>query len=109
MIVFSGSSIGALECEGVSRGSVLAILVEFTRPRSLQEFQIKNKRFEMFDPSSPAGRGYKTHYYVDEGFMITTYKGRAIGLVYVAAQKDIHLCPKYYQDPKAFAAVSLVP
>ena len=75
--------------------------------RKLHEFQIKNKTFEVFDPSSPPKRGYKTYYSVKDGFMINTYKGQAVGLVFIAAQKDIHLCAEYYQDPKAFVEVGL--
>jgi hypothetical protein len=107
MIVFSGSKIGALECERVPNRTVLAVIVKFSRPKKLQEFQSKNKTFEVFDPSSPPKRGYKTYYYVKDGFMINTYKGQVVGLVFIAAQKDIHLCPEYYQDPKAFVEVGL--
>ena len=53
--------------------------------------------------------GYKTYYYANEGFLINSYKGQVVGLVYVAAQKDIHLCPEYYADPKGFVEVGLVP
>ena len=108
MIVFSGSKIGALECERVPKRTVLAVIVKFSRPKKLQEFQIKKKTFETFDPSSPPKRGYTTYYSVQDGFMINTYKGQVVGLVYIAAQKDIHLCPEYYQDPKAFVEVGLV-
>lgn len=41
--------------------------------------------------------------------MINTYKGQMIGLVYIAAQKDIYLCPEYCEDPKAFVEVGLIP
>src|SRR5262245_16393920 len=76
MIVFSGSKIGALECEGVPKRTVLAVIVKFNRPKNLKEFQIRNKRFKVFDPSSPPKRGYKTYYYVEDGFMVNTYKGQ---------------------------------
>jgi len=52
---------------------------------------------------------YKTYYYLREGFMINTYRGQVIGLVYIAEQKDIQLCPEYYADPKAFVEVGLFP
>jgi hypothetical protein len=107
LVVFSGSRIGALECERVPKHTVLAVFVKFNRPKKLQDFQLRGKRFSVFDPSSPPKRGYKTYYYVEVGFMINTYKGRVIGLVYIARQKDIHLCPEYYEDPKAFVAVGL--
>jgi hypothetical protein len=109
MVVFSGSKIGALECERVPNRTVLAVIVKFNHPRNLQDFKIKKKRFKIFDPSSPPNRGYKTYYYVEDGFMINTYKGKVIGLVYIAAEKDFYLCPEYYHDPKAFVEVGLVP
>ena len=109
MVVFSGSKIGALECERVPKRTVLAVIVKFSRTKSLQDFKIKNKRFRVFDPSSPPKRGYKTYYYVEDGFMINTYKGKVIGLVYIAAQKDVYLCPEYYNDPMAFVEVGLEP
>ena len=108
MIIFSGSKTGALECQQVPKQTVLAVIIKFNRPRKLKDFQIKNKRSQVFDPSSPPKQGYKTYYYVQDGFMINTYKGQVVGLVYIASQKDIHLCPEYYQDPKAFVAVGLV-
>lgn len=109
MIVFSGSKIGALECKQVPKRTVLAVILRFSRPRRLREFQLKNKQFRVFDPSSPPKLGYKTCYYAQDGFMINSYKGKVIGLVYIAAQKDIHLCPEYYEDPKAFVEVGLIP
>jgi len=109
MIVFSGSNIGALECKLVPKRTVLAIIIKFSRPRSIKTFHLKNRKPKIFDPSSPPKQGYKTYYYEPEGFMINTYKGEVIGLVYVASQKDIHLCPEYYDDPRAFVDVGLVP
>ena len=109
MIVFSGSKIGALECERVPKRTVLAIIVKSNHPKDLQAFRIRDKTFKVFDPSSPPKRGYKTYYYVEDGFMINTYKGQVIGLVYIAAQKDLYLCPEYYEDPKAFVEVGLIP
>jgi len=106
MIVFSGSRIGVLECPRVPKGTVLAITVKFGSPKSLKEIKPKNKRFRVFDPSSSANHGYKTYYY---GFMINTFKGKVIGVVYIAEQKDVHLCAPYYEDPKAFVAVGLLP
>ena len=109
MIIFSGSRIGVLECPRVPKQTVLAITVKFSRPRRLQEIKPKNKRFTVFDPSSPPKRGYKTYYYVDDGFMINIFKGKVIGVVYIAAQKDVHLCEQFYEHPKAFVAVGLLP
>jgi hypothetical protein len=65
MIVFSGSKIGALECERVPKRTVLAIIVKFSRPKNLQEYKITHKQFKVFDASSPPKRGNKTYYYVE--------------------------------------------
>lgn len=108
MIIFSGSKIGDLECKQVPKGTVLAVIIKFSRPKRLREFQLKNRRFKIFDPSTPPNMGYKTYYYAKDGFMINTFKGQVIGLVYIAAQNDVHLCPEYYEDPKAFVAVGLM-
>ena len=75
------------------------MIIKFNRPRKLRDFQL-SKKFTVFDPSHPPNIGYKTYYYANEGFPINSYKGQVIGLVYVAAQKDIHLCAEYYKDPK---------
>ena len=103
MIIFSGSKIkiGSLECERVPKRTVLAVIIRFGRPKKLQEFKIKNKRSRVFDPSSPPKRGYKTYYYVQDGFMINTYKGQVVGLVYVAlwAQKRFFSEPALSQEP----------
>ena len=109
MIIFSGSKIGFLECARVPKGTVLAVIVRFARPRRLQDFLLKQKKFKVFDPSHPPDMGYKTYYYERDGFLINSYKGQAIGLVFIAAQKDVHLCPEYYKDPKGFVELSLVP
>ena len=108
MIIFSGGEIGAGECKRVPNRTVLAVIVGFSRPMRLRKFQLKDKQFKVFEPSSPPKLGYKTYYYVQDGFMVNTYKGKVIGLVYISAQKDIHLCPEYYEDPKAFVAVGLI-
>ncbi len=108
-VIFSGGKIGLSECKGVPKGTVLAVIVRFRSPRKLQEFTLKRERFTVFDPSNPPKRGYKTYYYARDGFMINTYRGKAIELVYLAAKKDIPLCPDYYKDPKGFVEVGLIP
>lgn len=109
MVVFSGSNIGRLACERVPKRTVLAVIVTFRTPKKLEPFKLKNRRFTVFDPSYPPNAGYKTYHYVRDGFMINTHNGEAIGLVYIAAEKDVHLCPEYYDDPKAFVEVGLIP
>lgn len=109
MIILSGNTLGVLECKRVPKQTVLAVIIRLKTPKKLREFQVKNKRFKTFDPSSPPGTGYRAYYDAQDGFLINTYKGQVIGLVYLATQKDAHLCPEYYKDPKAFVAVGLLP
>ena len=45
----------------------------------------------------------------NESTVHQSYRGQMIGLVYIAEQKDIQLCPEYYADPKAFVEVGLFP
>ena len=108
-VIYSGSKIGLAECKRLPKGTVLAVIIRFRTPRNVQDFKLKGKRFQIFDPSIPSKRGYKTYYFVQDGFMINTYKGKAIELIYLAAQNDKHLCPEYYQDPKGFVEVLLEP
>ena len=109
MVIFSGSDIGLLDCEEVPKQTVLAITIRFKAPKKLHEFKVENSRFKTFDPSSPTGAGYKTYFDMKDGFMVNTFQGQVIGLVYIATEKDTHLCPEYYEDPKAFVEVGLVP
>jgi hypothetical protein len=105
----SGATIDVAECKQVPKQTVLAVIITYNAPKKLRGFQVKNKQFRTFDPSSPPGAGYKTYYDAKDGFMINTYKGQVIGLVYLPTQKETHLCPEYYKDPKAFVEVGLVP
>jgi len=109
MVIFSGSKIGLAECNRVPKLTVLAVIIRFNSPKKLKDFQLKGQPFKLLDPSSPPNHGYKTFYYVKEGFMINAYKGKAIGLVFIAEQDDMHLCPEYYKDPKAFVEFGLFP
>lgn len=49
MIVFSGSKIGALECERVPKRTVLAIIVKFSRPKTCErsEFATNRSRYSI--------------------------------------------------------------
>lgn len=108
MVIFSGSTIGVLECNRVPKGMVLAVIVKFRSPRKLQDFKLQRARFTTFDPSEPPKHGYKAYHYRREGLIINTYEGKAIALVDLAVENDIPLCPEYYDDPKAFVAIGLM-
>ncbi len=108
LIIFSGSNLGDGKCSKLKEGTVLAISVKFNHPPRLDDFPLSNKKAIVFDPSSPTGHGYKAYYYQDEGFIISTFEGRVLQVVYIAEQKDIHHCREYYRDPKGFVAVGLI-
>jgi hypothetical protein len=84
-------------------------VVKFNRPQNLKNFLIKTEPATVFDRSSPPDQGYKTYYYKKAGFLVNTYKDHVVGLVYIASEDDMHRCPQYYSDPKAFVEIGLVP
>jgi hypothetical protein len=107
-IIFSG---GALDtsCPKLPVGIVLAVAVKFKSPPLLKNFRLKNQKEIFFDPSNPPNEGYKGYYYPKEGFIVSSFEGRVLEVVYIAKQEDLHLCPEFYDDPKGFVEVSLYP
>jgi hypothetical protein len=105
VIIYSGGGTGPGECRGVPKGTVLAVIVRFRDSKKLQEFKLNRERVTTFDSSEPPRRIYKAYYYAREGFIINTYKGNAFQLAYIAAQRDIPLCPEYYDEPKDFVVI----
>jgi hypothetical protein len=83
-------------------GTVLLIEVKLTIPVDIGALQIDKKRFRTFDPSSPPNIGYKGYIDKKDGLVIKTYKGKVLQLDYIAAKKDVPLCPSYYEDPESF-------
>ena len=108
-IIFSGGDFGNKICPKMPVGTVLAVVVEFKSPQPLKNFRLKNQKEIFFDPSSPPNHGYKGYYYPKEGFIISSYEGGVVTVIYVAQQKDLHLCPEYYKDPKGFVEVGIYP
>jgi hypothetical protein len=88
---------------------VLAVAVKFKSPPLLKNFRLKNQKEIFFDPSNPPNEGYKGYYYPKEGFIVSSFEGRVLEVVYIAKQEDLHLCPEFYDDPKGFVEVSLYP
>lgn len=109
VIIYSGADYlkGPSECKGIPKGTVLGIIVRFRGLKKLEEFKLKRERVTTFDSSEPPRRIYKAYYYAREGFIINTYKGKAFQLAYIAAEKDIPLCPEYYDEPKDFVVIGL--
>ena len=99
MVIFSGSNIGVLSCNRVPKGTVLARIVRFRGSKKLEDFKLKRARYITFDSSEPPKHGYKAYYYRREGFIINTYAGKVIALVYLATVEDIPLCQGVLRRP----------
>jgi len=109
-IIFSGGKLrDNADCPKLPAGTVLAVVVKFKTPQPLKKFRLKNQKEILFDPSSPPNHGYKGYYYPKEGFIVSSFEGRVVTVVYVAQQKDLYLCPEYYEDPKGFVQVGIYP
>jgi hypothetical protein len=89
----------------VPPNTVLLIEVTFINPPKLSALGINKKRFRTFDPSMPRNIGYKGYIDEKEGLIIKTYKGKVLQLDYIAAGKDVPLCPDYYEAPEGFIQV----
>jgi hypothetical protein len=82
--------------------TVLLIEIVLTDPPKLSALRINKRNFRTFDPSSPPNIGYKGYIDEKEGLIIKTYKGKVLQLDYIAAKKDLALCPDYYENPESF-------
>ena len=82
--------------------TVLLIEVQLINPPKLSALRINKRNFRTFDPSSPPNIGYKGFIDEKEGLIIKTYQGKVLQLDYIAAGKDIALCPDYYENPESF-------
>src|SRR5262249_25326792 len=82
--------------------TVLLIEVVLINPPKLDELRINKRNFRTFDPSTPPNIGYKGYIDEREGLIIKTYKGRVLQLDYIAAGKDLPMCPDYYENPESF-------
>jgi len=82
--------------------TVLFISVEPKREVELGSLNFDLGKFKTFDPSSPKGIGYKGYLDREAGLLVRAYKDRVDEVCYIAAAKDYHLCPKYYEDPESF-------
>ena len=107
-IIFAGGNLDS-RCPKMPAGTVLAVAVKFNSPPPLKNFRLKNQKEVFFDPSHPPNHGYKGYYYPKEGFIISSFEGRVIEVVYIAKQEDLHLCREFYDDPKGFVEVGLYP
>jgi hypothetical protein len=101
--VFSSDTGEAIKCaKDLPPNTVLLIEVQLINPPKLSAFRINKNQFRTFDPSTPPHTGYKGYIDEKEGMIIKTYKGKVLQVDYIAAGKDVALCPDYYEDPESF-------
>lgn len=101
-IVFAEEEIpAAVDCLGkLPAGTVLMIQVTPKKEMTLSDLQIDEKRFRKFDPSEPPNIGYEGYIDEEDGMTIRTLNGKIEEISYIAAKKDRHLCPSYYENPE---------
>jgi hypothetical protein len=103
MVVFSSDLSAEQECATkLPTDTVLLVEIELETPATLDSLAINKRNFKTFDPSTPRNIGYKGYIDKREGLVIKTYKGEVLQLDYIAARKDVRLCPSYYEDPESF-------
>jgi hypothetical protein len=104
-IVLSGES-GFTECpEKLPSETVLLVEVKLIKPIKFSNLRIDKKALKRFDPAYPKNIGYLG--YLDEigGLVIQTYKGDVLQFDYIAAKRDVKLCPGYYDSPQSFVQI----
>ena len=106
-ILFSSELISEdAECaKKLTKDTVMLVEVELSTPVGFNSLGIKKGNFTTFDPSSPSDIGYKGYIDKKEGIVIKTYKGDVLQIDYIAAARDVRLCPSFYQDPESFIQV----
>lgn len=105
LMIFSGGS-GFKECpEKLRSDTVLLIEVKLIKPIKFSNLRIDKQALKRFDPAYPKNIGYLG--YIDEirGLVIQTYKGDVLQFDYIAAKRDVKLCPSYYESPHSFVQV----
>jgi hypothetical protein len=94
------------DCGGkVPSGTVLLIQVTPKKEMTLRDLHLDENRLKRFDPAEPKGIGYEGYLDEEDGIIVRTYKGRIEEICYIAAAKDKHLCPSYYENPEAFIRI----
>jgi hypothetical protein len=71
----------------------------------VKELKINIKKFRAFDPAYRSGLGYRAYSDEKSGLLINTYKGDVFEFDYIASQEDQALCPRFYEDSRAFVRV----
>lgn len=100
-IVFVQNS-GERCSDEIRPGTVLSIFVDPTDGMSLADFKIDLTRMKRLSFENP---DYRAYYDKESGFLISLLEGRLTTIWYLASADDMHLCPKYYRNPKHFAEI----
>jgi len=108
-IVFSGDAYDDFRgCpDQLPEGTVLLVQVQPIRDLQLKDLRINKQRLRSFDSSVPKDRSHKGYIDDREGLIIKTYEGKVLQMDYIAAARDRHLCPSYYENPEAFVRTGL--
>jgi hypothetical protein len=105
LLVFSGES-GFKECpEKVPLETVLLVEVKLIKPIYFANLGFDKKAFKRFDPSYPKRIGYLGYIDEDQGLVVQTYHGNVLQFDYIAAKRDVKLCPSYYESPRSFIQI----
>lgn len=108
-IVFAGKGFCDANPEKLPPGTVLLVQVEPKTEMRLADLQVDEKKFRRFDPSTPPDTGYEGYLNEEDGIVVRTFQGRVDQIAYMAAAKDKHLCPEYYESPEMFLRVVVTP
>jgi len=66
----------------------------------LSDVRIDESKFITFDPSTPAGIGYKAYVNDKDGVFICTHEGKVNEIGYYGEARDRQICPTLNPDPK---------
>lgn len=108
-IVFAEKEVSqAVDCLGkIGAGTVLMIELTPKNGLTLGDLQLDEKELRKFNPSQPPEPDFEGFIHETEGLVIRTFKGKVEKINYIAAAKDKHLCPTYYENPESFVNILL--
>jgi len=106
-ILFSGGLVGDhLECaKWLPPETVIFIEIEPLAALKFADFKLNKRRFKRFNPTAPYKFGFSGYLDESEGLVIKAYKGKVIQLNYISSATNLHLCPRYYDNPHSFIKV----
>jgi hypothetical protein len=106
-IMFAGDLVGDFKDCSAPPDTVLLIEVNHKSGLQFNGLGLDPKSRRAFDPSTPPNMGYVAYIDENEGLLLNTYNGNVLTSYYIAAARDRHLCPSYYEDPESIVQVGL--